>query len=247
MAGEAEKVWDSIWKKQLDTADKLLEINELAITIFEALSREILDLADKEILEAGSGTGLTSLLLSRKSAQVTLMDISAAALEISKRNFELDGQKAVFMRGSIFDIPAPDASYDVVWNAGVLEHFNFEQQKLAIKEMLRVCKPNGMVITLNPYAKAYIYRIGKFIQEKLGVWPFGYEEPVKTLKLHIPVTGVLVREYSIGFKEQLTYLYPSIFAKITKTILGNFPKLGLKLLNGYLLVSVISKKSEDIA
>ena len=61
--------------------------------------------------------------------------------------------------------------------------------------MLRVCKSHGKVIILVPYSKAVLYRIGKWIREKLKIWNVGQEMPLKTMKHLIPGNCVLVKEY----------------------------------------------------
>jgi len=117
-------------------------------------------------------------------------------------------------------------------------------------EMLRVCKSGGLVITLNPYAKAFIYRWAKSIAQKNGRWSAGYEKPLRTLK---PIAkrinnSQFVKEFSRGFLFQLYFLkylfnfpplirsYSLLNELINKTLMffNNF--------SGYLLVTVLRRK-----
>lgn len=54
------------------------------------------------------------------------------------------------IQGNAESLPFPDASFDVVYSSHVLEHVNSEE--LALKEMKRVLKPNGILIIGMPTA-----------------------------------------------------------------------------------------------
>lgn len=239
---EVEKTWNEIWKetKELPCWDDLSQL------IYDALVKQINNFNKKKILEAGSGTGRISLRLARNGARVYLIDSSQSAINISKELFKKEEIKADFKCASIFKIPYPDNFFDIVWNAGVLEHFEKEKQIQAIKEMVRVSKKNGLIITFNPYSKAIFYRIGKWFGEKRGRWIAGYEKPVKTLKEDFKRNGIkYINEYDVGFKETLRFLgyipYGRFLIKIIDKLEKFFVYLNFK---GYLLVS-IGKKIGD--
>ena len=234
-----EAVWDKFWQE----IENLPPWDSLSQLIYEILIKEIGPVNRQTILEAGSGTGRISHRLALDGAKLTLLDTSAKALEISRVLFEKTKLEAEFASGSIFEIPLPDNSFQIVWNAGVLEHFLEDKQTLALSEMARVCQKGGLIITINPYFGSLPYRFGKWYAEKTGAWNFGYEQPIKSLAL-IKVNGlILIKEYSAGFWEQFHFL---VYLKHLHCV-ANLAELGKKKFRtfnhwpGYLLVSVFRK------
>ncbi|MBD3340845.1 MAG: hypothetical protein GF353_17180 [Candidatus Lokiarchaeota archaeon] len=115
--------------------------------------------------------------------------------------------------------------------------------------MSRVCKVGGKIIILVPYSKALLYRLGKWMREKLNLWKVGREIPLKTLKNIAPYDGKILREYIVGISEQ-TFLLPKGFKKITKKFLDVLIWVGLgnflqSIIGGYLLVTVFEKQSRQ--
>lgn len=97
------------------------------------------------LLEAGSGSGRSSILL-RGNIDRTLLDISPAALEYAKhiaKKFKVENVK--FVLGNIFEIPFQKETFDFVWNIGVIEHYKPLAIKMIIKEMMRVTKSDGII------------------------------------------------------------------------------------------------------
>jgi 2-polyprenyl-3-methyl-5-hydroxy-6-metoxy-1,4-benzoquinol methylase len=106
------------------------------------------------ILEAGSGAGWQSLALARLGRfEVHLMDFSAPALRSARRIFERAGQKAEFHLDDVFRKDQPQ--YDLVFNAGVLEHYTFEQQAAFLAGM--ASRSRGYVLALVPNNLCYWY------------------------------------------------------------------------------------------
>jgi len=102
------------------------------------------------ILEPGGGLGLVSLLEAMRGNHVVILDCDKEVIKQSFQhavNLEV-ADNAVHIIGDIFNMPFSDNSFDIVWNEGVLEHF--ENMKSAIKEMRRVCKVNGKILILVP-------------------------------------------------------------------------------------------------
>jgi len=108
--------------------------------------REIKLNKNYKILEAGSGSGNSSLLLANLVGQVFLLDKSPYSLECSKRLANYYKLKNVnIINGDIFNIPFNEQYFDLCWNVGVIEHFTFEESLRCVEEMIRVTKNNGYV------------------------------------------------------------------------------------------------------
>jgi ubiquinone/menaquinone biosynthesis C-methylase UbiE len=260
---QVKKTWSDIWDKAFSNAQSIKRsklrllikkaIKQFSISriVSEILIKEIGNVKGKEILEAGSGTGQVSLELAKLGANVTLLDVSFSAIILSKQLFVDLSPKGQFICASIFDIPFDNESFDVVWNAGVLEHFYESQQEIALTEMCRVLKKGGLLITLNPYDGGSIYKFAKQYAEKHKLWDVGYEKPISTLKdICEHIDGLeFIEEYSRGFLIQFVFFKhlfsfnPFIlktyilFCEIVNKIcwsLNRFP--------GYLLITVCCRK-----
>lgn len=253
--------WDEIW----DGSD-IPEWDYLSQVILDILRHETSGIGAKLVLEAGSGTGRISLKLAKMGAQVALLDNSQNAVDFSRRLFSKEGISADIIKADIHKMPYPDGAFDVVWNAGVIEHFTGREQADVLFEMARVCKKGGRIITINPYAKCGVHALGVSIMKRLGIYPFGKEVPITTIKEMEKVIGCRLKqpEYSTGFMvlwvglfKRLTLFPAGFIFKVPLWLLNKFfcaldgsfagealRKLDLwlaKIFGGYLLVSVLEK------
>jgi SAM-dependent methyltransferase len=97
------------------------------------------------VLDLGSGAGLDVLLSARRvwpGGQAYGLDMTDEMLELANANRTRAGiTNATFLKGSIEQIPLPDASVDVVISNCVI---NLAEDKTAVmKEAYRVLRPGG--------------------------------------------------------------------------------------------------------
>ncbi|HEX2647238.1 MAG TPA: methyltransferase domain-containing protein [Candidatus Dormibacteraeota bacterium] len=97
------------------------------------------------VLDLGSGAGLDVLMAARRvgpGGHAYGVDMTDEMLELAERNREKAGiPNATFLRGTIENVPLPDASVDVVISNCVI---NLAEDKGAvIKEAFRVLRPGG--------------------------------------------------------------------------------------------------------
>jgi ubiquinone/menaquinone biosynthesis C-methylase UbiE len=76
---------------------------------------------DAEGLDAGCGTGRWATLVAPRVGRLHLLDASADALEVAKRNLAGVGN-VEFHLASVGDIPLPDRGLDFAYSLGVLHH-----------------------------------------------------------------------------------------------------------------------------
>jgi ubiquinone/menaquinone biosynthesis C-methylase UbiE len=253
--------WDREWKREKGRGKgpaggrikRLLRGSALTRSVCSVLVRESgCRVAGKRMLEAGCGTSNIAVELASDGALCYQFDISPTALDISRETFAKRGSRGFLVRGDLFSLPFEDKSLDIVWNVGVLEHLTPELQDRALSEMLRVCKVGGKVVTLNPYARGYIYCLGKWLAEKTGRWPLGYEVPILTLAPNLKrvAPDSVVREFSFGFLLQFLVfkhlirdnrLLLTVYTAIYE--LANLVLSPLNRLPGFLLVTVIERKA----
>ncbi len=239
---EVKEVWQGYWVKNREGE---LCFDEMSGEIFSELLRNCGDVRGKKVLEAGCGRGMISAKLAELGADVHLLDISPEALQIARRHFASKNIAASFTEGDILDPPFGDSTFDIVWNAGVMEHFEGALRLRATRGIADIVKPGGLFITFNPSARAVFYTIGKRAAERKGKWPYGPEFPVESLQGQCAAAGLTVmKEYPICFRENLSYLsYVSKHLRsIVKLLLLPFPqRLLVKVFGGYLLVTAAKK------
>lgn len=91
------------------------------------------------ILDVGCGAGFLSNELALAGHKVTGIDLSETSLEVASR---YDQTKTVTYKvANAYELPFPDASFDVVCAMDFLEHV--EDPAKVIKEFSRVLKPGG--------------------------------------------------------------------------------------------------------
>ena len=100
-----------------------------------------------KLLEVGCGAGWESVAWAQAGMKVHSIDLSSAALELAKKNFEHNGLTADLQWGNAENVPFEENTFDIVTSLGVLHQT--ESTEKAVSEVLRVLKPGGeAVITL---------------------------------------------------------------------------------------------------
>ncbi|HKQ04907.1 MAG TPA: glycosyltransferase [Blastocatellia bacterium] len=139
------------------------------------------------ILEAGCGGGWQSLGLARSGRfQVTVMDFSLAALNYARRLFEREQQSAEFIYGDVFEPGA--AEFDLVFNAGVLEHYTLDEQARFLRGM--ASRSRNLVMALVPNQSCYWYWLWRTQQASRDNWPYGKEMPMMDMSEAFEAAGL---------------------------------------------------------
>jgi GT2 family glycosyltransferase/2-polyprenyl-3-methyl-5-hydroxy-6-metoxy-1,4-benzoquinol methylase/glycosyltransferase involved in cell wall biosynthesis len=126
-----------------------------------------------EVLEAGCGGGSQSLAMARAGYRAALLDFSPAALDYAKRLFASEGVAAEFVEADAFAKGAP--AHDLVFNAGVLEHYTLEEQAAFLRGM--ASRSRRYVLVLIPNRACYWYWLWRVRRTAASNWPFGKEVP----------------------------------------------------------------------
>ena len=144
-----ESDFHDAWASTIDVAHLLVRETFEAVTAGEnryAIT-EMGDIDGKHVLDLGCGAGESSVYFALKGATVTAADISKEMLHVadelaSRWNVHIDTKVIV---GE--DIDLPSESYDYVYGNAVLHHLD---RKKAYSEILRVLKPGGQAIFIEP-------------------------------------------------------------------------------------------------
>ena len=145
------KQWDEYWTKKKTKSQALYRLVAGFYREF-IIKRSLNYFIEQEfkkgskLLHAGSGTGQVDTDILDKY-KITALDISGEALKLYREN---NGDKAKLLRASIFGIPTKKASFDGIYNMGVMEHFTEGEDIQILKEFSRVLKPNGKIVLFWP-------------------------------------------------------------------------------------------------
>ena len=146
-----EKEWDSYWTKNQTFSQSIYR--PIASFYRQFIIKKTLNHFIKQefktnlkLLHAGSGGGQVDEDIVA-NYDITALDISSEALKLYKKN---NGGKAKLMKASIFDIPAKPATYDGIYNLGVMEHFTKDEDIKILKEFKRVLKKDGKIVLFWP-------------------------------------------------------------------------------------------------
>lgn len=114
----------------------------------EALQLAELNSPDLLTLEAGSGTGFTTLGIIQKidPSNVVCLDQSPHQMAKARQKSELGG--CTFTIGDAENLPFPDNHFDRYVSAGSIEYWPNPQK--GISEAHRVLKPGGVVLIIGP-------------------------------------------------------------------------------------------------
>lgn len=149
-----QKVWESI-DLPSPLENKYNGVEDLAARmVIEDYLLPSLAGKDYLVLEAGCGTAQHSLLLSQKGAFIVGLDFSKGALRIAEALFKKAKlyEYACFIVGDVLALPFRDDTFNIVWNQGVVEHFEGKERQIVINEMARVTKRGYLVAILVPCA-----------------------------------------------------------------------------------------------
>lgn len=97
-----------------------------------------------KVLDVGCGNGYVLFQYARHGAEVTGVDLTKAAVELSRKRFALGGLPGEFLEVDGNSLLFPDESFDIICSMGVLHHISDARPMVA--EIFRVLKPGGQLI-----------------------------------------------------------------------------------------------------
>lgn len=95
------------------------------------------------LLDAGCGSGKYSIPLHMRGFDVIGVDVSPGALKMAAKGSVFRKLDIKFLLADVCHLPFPDASFDIIWCYGVLQHLLSEERELAISEFRRLLRCGG--------------------------------------------------------------------------------------------------------
>ena len=181
-------------------------------TLFQKELKSLIDAYKqdyRDIIEVGCETGATSFILD-DSFSKTLLDVSPTAIALAKKAFRQMRKNVHFVIADMFAMPFENESFDLVFNAGVLEHFTKNERTAALKEYARILNNNGVMIIAIPNHYSIPYRFSYLIRQLLKRWPFPEEYKIYDMKEEIADAG-LVLEKRVVLAKQTIFHWVNFF------------------------------------
>ena len=236
------KLDDEGWKKNYEQSVKRTKETIKNDVFMNEWTSEIerLTQSGESVIEIGCALGASSLYLAKRGRIVSGLDFSQHLCDLFQETaHQLDLNVSAICADVTKRLPVTDNSYDVVWHAGLIEHFSDENVQFITDECARICKKK--VISMCPNAGSLAYRIGKEYHERNGTWQAGEENPKYTLKDVFFKTGLKnIQEYSIDMPSALYFLPNSSLKRALEDIYRNLPTED-DCHQGYLLVTIGEK------
>lgn len=104
------------------------------------------------VLDVGCGTGTLAITAKRRvgpSGAVVAIDASPEMIDRAKQKALKAGVDVRFETAIVEALPFPDASFDVVFNTLMLHHLPRPVREQCAREMRRVVKPTGRIVTVD--------------------------------------------------------------------------------------------------
>lgn len=136
--------WDRSW--EACSPQRIQEYVEVQVRKPDEFIDRLHDRRAKTVCDAGCGCGVYSLKLATNGFAVSGFDISAKAAEIASALVHRSGFPAELRQGSVLAIPYPDGTFDGVICRDVLDHMGKSDCTTAIRELLRITAPGGLVL-----------------------------------------------------------------------------------------------------
>ena len=120
----------------------------------EAFYRRLSVPRGSRLLDVACGSGQLALIASRNGADATGIDITENLVERAQERARVEGVGARFRLADAEALPFADASFDVV--ASLVGAMFAPRPEIVTRELLRVCRPGGMVAMANWTCRGFV-------------------------------------------------------------------------------------------
>jgi SAM-dependent methyltransferase len=100
------------------------------------------------VLDYGCGHGMAAVVLARRGANVTALDLSPGYLAEARRRAAANGVRIAFVQADAERLPFADGSFARIWGNAILHHLDLRR---AARELHRVLQPGGIAVLCEPW------------------------------------------------------------------------------------------------
>lgn len=211
---------------------------------FSAQTDEMLKIVEENgyssACEIGCGSGQTAIALAKQGVKVVAVDYQTESLKLVKTVAGLFGGEVIRNIDVVCcdaqeKLPFAKNQFDVIYHAGLLEHYKNDERIQMLKLWKEYCKE---MISMVPNGASVAYRYGKEKMIKNGTWPYGVENIIYTQVLDFIKAGLNVNsEYTIGLMNSMNFLDNENYLKKAMKQLWDEHFLEDDCHQGYLLVT----------
>jgi SAM-dependent methyltransferase len=106
-----------------------------------------------DVLDYGCGHGMASVIMAKRGACVTALDLSPGYLREARRRAQANEVSIRFVQVNAERLPFADGSFDRVWGNAILHHLDLDQ---AGRELHRVLRPGGIAVFCEPWGENFL-------------------------------------------------------------------------------------------
>lgn len=138
--------------------------------------RRLGPLDGRAVLDLGCGHGMASVVLARRGARVTALDLSLEYLREARARAEANRVGVNFVQADGERLPFADGSFDAVWGNAILHHFDVS---CGGAEIRRVLRPSGVAVLCEPWGENPLLRLARVNLPYPGKGRTAEEEPLR--------------------------------------------------------------------
>ena len=137
--------WENVYTtKATDTVSWFQEHAETSLKLIQSIPAG----KNASIIDVGGGAStLVDDLLSSGYSNISVLDLSGAALEAAKKRLGISAEKVTWVEADITDVNLPEYQFDL-WHDRAVFHFltQAEDRKAYVNAVLASVKPGGHII-----------------------------------------------------------------------------------------------------
>jgi ubiquinone/menaquinone biosynthesis C-methylase UbiE len=133
------------------------------------------------VLEIGCGCGSEAERFARAGAHYTALDLTDAAVSITRKRFQLARLQGSFVQGDAESLPFDDSSFDFVYSHGVLHHT--PDTPRTVREIYRVLSAGGRATVMLYYRDSFNYHVNLGIVRRLRAQLLRTEQGIRLARM----------------------------------------------------------------
>jgi SAM-dependent methyltransferase len=106
------------------------------------------DVRARRVLDLGCGHGMASIVLARRGALVTGLELSGGYLGEARDRANCNGTRVDWVQADAQKLPFADGTFDCIWGNAILHHLDLER---SAEEIHRVLVPGGRAVFCEPW------------------------------------------------------------------------------------------------